>query len=67
MKNPLNNLLVQQLYRVFIQLYKQILRSNKCICSYIKIKSNWVQFMFRTPKIKFPIVVFLPVDMYTFV
>ena len=40
MKNPLNNLLVQQLYRVFIQLYKQILRSNKCICSYIKIKSN---------------------------
>ena len=32
MKNTLNNLLVQQLYRVFIQLYTQIVRSNKCFC-----------------------------------
>ena len=32
MKNTLNNLLVQQLYRVFIQFYIQIVGSNKCFC-----------------------------------
>ena len=40
MKNTLNNLLVQQLYRVFIQLYIQIVRGNKCFYCFFRGHGN---------------------------